>query len=106
MQLFREFQPEDEKESFELQLALCNSHGEEGDVAAVRAQLAGYMEKYKDIPNAVAFYYIALLKAYRRASASPVRGGDVLSVYCILQCLPLIGAMLGRSDGYRDKPDP
>ena len=102
-QLFREFQPEDEKESFELQLALCNSYGEEGDVAGVRAQLPGYLEKYRDIHNAVAFAYIALLKAYRCAAC---QGRDVTSHHCILQCVTAHwGHAVSALIGVRSKAD-
>jgi hypothetical protein len=68
-QLFAELEPDPEAgegSSFELQLALINAHAEEGDVAGVRAQLPGFLEKYADShDNAVSHAYVALLKALR-----------------------------------------
>ena len=68
-QLFKEFQPDKDESSFQLHLALINIvhvHGEEGDVAGVRAQMASFLEKYGDKEeNAVSYAYVALLKALR-----------------------------------------
>lgn len=64
-QIFKDFEPEDAANNFELHLALMNAHGEAGDVAGVRAEVPAFLAKHGKKPYAASYAYMALLKALR-----------------------------------------